>query len=230
MPSRAIVKWTHLVGAKWVHRKSYHVIVSISLSMGEVLMTMMAALAQQESESFSENVLTDGKRRIYSARYALSSLVVCGNYRDIYRRIKWNNRGKKSTVWRCVSRVEKKKSGIDCSARTIREEDLHAAVVTAINDAWARRDKVTPALKENLQTVLMGLRMPSLQKSMRKSGKSRLNLKIGGDDLTSFPDEQTEAITEYSKTLVRQLIEKMPVYDEKLTVEFESGLEIDADV
>lgn len=45
---------------------------------GEVLMTIMAALAQQESESFLANVLTDGKRRIYSARYALSGLVVCG--------------------------------------------------------------------------------------------------------------------------------------------------------
>ena len=111
-------------------------------------MTIMAALAQQESESFSENVLTDGKRRIYSAWYALSSL-------DTYRRIKWNNRGKKSTVWRCVSRAEKKKSGIDCPARTIREEDLHAAVVTAINDTWARRDKVIPALKENLRAFFL---------------------------------------------------------------------------
>jgi FtsZ-binding cell division protein ZapB len=37
----------------------------------------------------------------------------CG---DIFRRIKWNNRGCKSTVWRCVSRVEK--DGPDCPART----------------------------------------------------------------------------------------------------------------
>jgi|GEM_PF-5497720 len=74
---------------------------------------------------------------------------------NIWLRIKWNNRGKKSTVWRCISRVEKKKSGIDCPARTIREEDLHAAVVTAINDAWARRDKVIPALKENLRAFFL---------------------------------------------------------------------------
>ncbi len=36
----------------------------------------------------------------------------------------------KSTVWKCVSRVFKKSSGIDCPARTIYEEDLQAAVVT----------------------------------------------------------------------------------------------------
>ncbi|MBR1851774.1 MAG: recombinase family protein [Lachnospiraceae bacterium] len=46
------------------------------------------------------NILTEGKKRGYSARYALSSLVVCGHCEDIYRRIKWNNRGCKSTVWR----------------------------------------------------------------------------------------------------------------------------------
>ncbi|MGN8764728.1 hypothetical protein [Hornefia butyriciproducens] len=41
--------------------------------------------------------------------------------------MKWNNNGCRSTVWRCVSRVQKKMSGIDCPARTVREEDLRAA-------------------------------------------------------------------------------------------------------
>lgn len=45
------------------------------------------------------NILTDGKKRIYSSRYALSSIVFCGYCGDIFRRIKWNNRGCKSTVW-----------------------------------------------------------------------------------------------------------------------------------
>ena len=54
------------------------------------------------------NLLTDGKKRIYSSRYALSSIVFCGHCGDIFRRIKWNNRGCRSTVWRCVSRVLKK--------------------------------------------------------------------------------------------------------------------------
>jgi hypothetical protein len=49
------------------------------------------------------------------------------------------------------------------------------------------------------------------------------------DDIISFLDEQTEAITEYLETLVGQLIEKITVYDEKLIVEFKSGLEIDGD-
>ena len=46
------------------------------------------------------------KKRIYSSKYALSSICICTKCGDIYRRIAWNNRGKKSTVWRCCTRVE----------------------------------------------------------------------------------------------------------------------------
>ena len=212
------------------------------------------------------NILTDGKRRIYSARYALSSIVVCGHCGDIYRRIKWNNRGCKSTVWRCVSRVLKKSSGIDCPARTIREEDLQAAVVTAINDAWSKRDTVLPALKENIRSAIEGdseaqiaevdreikerqaelLGAGNDQKKIDKIGDAiislreerqailadaaaRQGLRDKVNDLVAFLDEQTMEITEYSETLVRRLIEKIIVYDEKLTVEFKSGLEIDVE-
>ena len=54
-------------------------------------------------------------------------------------------------------------------------------------------------------------------------------LKERVDDLATFLDDQTEAVTEYSETLVRRLIEKITVFDEKLTVEFKSGLEIDVE-
>ncbi len=40
------------------------------------------------------------KKRVYSSKYALSSIVYCPKCGDIYRRIAWNNCGKHSTVWR----------------------------------------------------------------------------------------------------------------------------------
>ena len=49
------------------------------------------------------------------------------------------------------------------------------------------------------------------------------------EDLDNFLDEQTEAITEYREALVRRLIEKITVYDEKLVVEFRSGLQIEVE-
>ena len=160
----------------------------------------------------------------------------------------------------------KKSSGIDCPARTVREEVLQAAVVTAINVAWSRKDAVLPALKENIRAVIEGdteaqiaevdseikelqaelLNAGSDQKKIDEIGDSiislreerqailadaaaRQGLRDKLEDLTSYLDEQTEAISEYSETLVRRLIEKITIYDEKITVEFKSGLEIDVE-
>lgn len=53
-----------------------------------------------------------------------------------------------------MSRVLKKSSGIDCPARTIHEEVLQAAVVTAVNDAWSRKDVILPELRANIRAVL----------------------------------------------------------------------------
>lgn len=50
--------------------------------------------------------------------------------REIYRRVAWNNHGKRSTVWRCVNRVERGPGC--CDAPTVKEEELQNAVVRAI--------------------------------------------------------------------------------------------------
>ena len=210
-------------------------------------------LRVQEEIARRANITPDGKKRIYSSRYALSSIVFCGHCGDIYRRIKWNIRGCKSTVWRCVSRVLKKNSGIDCPARTLREEDLHAAVLTAVNDAWSRKADIIPALKVNIKAVLDGGvedaiaeidgKIKEKQQELLEAGhddtlidsigseivdlrEEHQELQEHLEDLDNFIDEQTEAITEYSEALVRRLIEKITVYAEKLVVEFKSGLQI----
>lgn len=70
------------------------------------------------------------KKRVYSSKYALSSIVYSSKCGDIYRRIAWNNRGKHSTVWRCYTRVEH--GAKKCDAPTIQESDLQEAVVKAV--------------------------------------------------------------------------------------------------
>ena len=62
-----------------------------------------------------------------------------------------------------------------------------------------------------------------VEAAMRKDVQDRI------EDLASFLDEQVEAFTEYSDALVRRLIEKITVCDEKLIVEFKSGLEVEVD-
>lgn len=76
----------------------------------------------------------------------------CAHCGDIFRRIKWNNRGCKSTVWRCTSRVEK--DGPDCSARTVREEHLHEVAIEAINGAFREKETILPLLIENIESSL----------------------------------------------------------------------------
>ena len=116
----------------------------------DVFMKVKAEIARRA------NLNPDGKRRVYSSKYALSGMVFCGHCGDIYRRVKWNNRGCKSTVWRCVSRVLKGKMDFDCPARTVKEEVLQGAIVTAVNDAYARKNVVMALLKQNIESMVFG--------------------------------------------------------------------------
>lgn len=107
----------------------------------------------QEEIARRANLRTgNGSKRVYSSRYALSSIVFCGECGDIYRRVHWNNRGKKSIVWRCVSRLEEK--GAECTAPTIAESDLQNAVLKAINQTVSEREEFLGILMNNIATVL----------------------------------------------------------------------------
>ena len=47
--------------------------------------------------------------------------------------------------------------------------------------------------------------------------------------MSVFLEEQPTAITEYDEKLIRRLIEKATVYEDKFTVEFRSGVTVDVD-
>jgi site-specific DNA recombinase len=55
----------------------------------------------------------------------------------------------------------------------------------------------------------------------RKGSKQRL------EEMEQFLNEQPCELEEYDEQLVRKLIEKITVYDDKLTIEFKSGVEVD---
>ncbi|MBL7576053.1 integrase [Peptoniphilus asaccharolyticus] len=46
----------------------------------------------------------------------------------------------------------------------------------------------------------------------------------------SFLEEQTQVIAEYSDTLVRRLIEKITVFDNKVVVEFKSRIQSEVEL
>jgi len=50
---------------------------------------------------------------------------------------------------------------------------------------------------------------------------------LGMADMSTFLKKQSTALTEYDEQLVRRLIEKIRIYEDKFTVEFKSGLTVD---
>ena len=130
------------------------------------------------------------KKRVYSSKYALSSIVYCPKCGEIYRRIAWNNRGKHSTVWRCCTRVE---HGPDqCDAPTIQESDLQAAVVKAINLTLGNRSAMITVLQKNIETVILQEDENSAEgitAKLKEKQKELLRLANAKKDYNSVADE-----------------------------------------
>lgn len=208
---------------------------------------------------------SDRKKRVYSSKYALSSIVYCSRCGDIYRRIAWNNRGRHSTVWRCCTRVEHGPKA--CDAPTIQESDLQDAVARAINGVLGGREVFLPLLEENIEAVIgcgVDDEIAEIDRRLAEQQKELLNLanekkdysKVADEidrlreerqdilmreadrdgrrqrieEMKAFLQEQADTPLEYDELLVRRLTEKVTVYEDKVVVEFKSGLETDVEL
>lgn len=139
---------------------------------------------------------TNKKKRVYSSKYALSSIVYCSLCGDIYRRIAWNNRGKHSIVWRCCTRVEHGPK--KCNAETILEAELQGAVVQAINTTIGGKEGILATLEENIKLVFaledkssiesINTKLEDLQKELLKLA----NAKKDYSDIATEIDHQRE--------------------------------------
>ena len=92
----------------------------------------------------------------YSAKYALTGRVVCGECGTLYRRCVWSKRGQKKAVWRCVSRIDYGTKYCRDSP-SLDEKDLQAAILAAINSAMSRRavlvERITDAMRMELAPI-----------------------------------------------------------------------------
>ena len=192
-------------------------------------------------------------------------IVYCSHCGDIYQRTQWLLKGEHVPVWRCVSRLLKRKNTINCPSRTVYEKDLHAAVVKAINKLIREGGSILPHFRENVEKALgetsseeimrIDAEMPEVQKEILKKANKREDCsdlekrvdelrdekqKLLLEDTTkesvrkqletveAFVKEQKEEITEFDEALVRKLISKITIHDDKMVFEFKSGMEIDA--
>ena len=70
-------------------------------------------------------------------------------------------------------------------------------------------------------------RLREAKQNAQVAGAEREGMKKRISEMQQFLAEQQQDITEYDEQLVRRLIEKITVYDERVTVEFKSGTSVD---
>lgn len=202
------------------------------------------------------------KKRVYSSKYALSSIVYCPKCGDIYRRIAWKNRGKHSNVWRCCTRVEHGPKA--CDAPTIQETVLQNGVAKAISEVFGNSSSFLGILEKNMVSVIghdvegriaeIDEELKTLQQELLRLANAKKDYEEVADEIhtlreqrqnilaeqaerdgkhqrmeemKAYLQEHSDVPTVYDEQLVRKLIEKVTAYEDRLTVEFKSGLEID---
>lgn len=176
------------------------------------------------------------KKRVYSSKYALSSIVYCPKCGDIYCRIAWNNRGKRSFVWRCVTRVEHGPSY--CGAPTVHETELQEVVVKAINIALGGKDDMLIALEQNIASVLaledensmesINAKLEELQKELLKRANAKKDYNDLADEIDSLREKKQNAMAENAEReglkqriaemqeFLAEQMEQIEEYDESL--------------
>ena len=168
------------------------------------------------------------KKRVYSSKYALSSIVYCSKCGEIYRRIAWNNRGKHSTVWRCCTRVEHGPTA--CDAPTIQESDLQAVVVQAINLALGSRESMMITLQENVESVIrqedetssegIETKLLELQRELLKLANSKKDYNSVADEIDRLRELKQNALVESAEREgLKQRIKEMREFLEQQTTE-----------
>jgi site-specific DNA recombinase len=65
------------------------------------------------------------------------------------------------------------------------------------------------------------------KQKLQVENANRDELKNRMADMTTFLKKQPTALTEYDEQLVRRLIEKVTIFEDKFTVEFKSGVTVD---
>ena len=204
----------------------------------------------------------NGKRRCYSCNHCFAQIVFCGECGEYYRRVHWNNRGCKSVVWRCCSRLEA--TGHACHSRTVNETLLEQVVIDAINQVLCQKNDFLQKLQVNIASVVrqgdnlspegIDERLRELQKELVKKANKKddydaiadeifrlRDMRIQSEvdtvvrdeqmkqisDLQDFIKSQPTDITEFDETLVKRLIAKITVFEDRFIVDFKSGLTID---
>ncbi len=198
-------------------------------------------MARRSSKLTAASKLTKTEQGKYSAKYALSELLICGECGTRYRRITWTAKGFKEIKWRCISRIQDGKRKCHNSP-TVDEKALHKAIVSAINEFCEVNGDVTNVLKESAAEVLdpnsngsvkaAQQRIDELKQNMNKLIELAIypeNMESAARDIERFSEEmkslrefvETEkakrAAVKQDSTELTKVLKKLEREDFKLT-------------
>lgn len=80
---------------------------------------------------------------------------------------------------------------------------------------------------EDVADEIYRLREQKQKAQVENAGRDELRKRIA--DMSAFLQEQPAVIAKYDELLVRRLIEKVTVYEDKFAVEFKSGVTVDVE-
>lgn len=147
-----------------------------------------------------------GRKRRFSCSHCFAQMVVCGACGELYRRVHWNNRGRKSVVWRCISRLEPSSAETNCTNRTVNELLLKEITVRAINRILTERGAFLKTLRQNIARAVVSAdtlspdgiqaRLEELQKELIKKANSRQDYDAIADEIFRLREQKEKSETD----------------------------------
>ena len=167
-------------------------------------------MARRSAKRTIADKLTKTGQGKYSAKYALTELLICGECGEHYRRVTWTAKGFKEIKWRCVSRIQYGKKKCH-SSPTVDEQALHRAIVSAVNEFCTVKDDVAKTLHESIIEVLDPNQNGSVQAAQQRIDELARNM----DELiklATVPDTAENAMSDIAKfseemKMLREFIE-----------------------
>ena len=179
-----------------------------------------------------------GKKRTYSCNHCFAQIIVCGECGELYRRVHWNNHGRKSIVWRCISRLEPGSADTNCTNRTVNELLLQEVTVTAINQILTERGTFLKQLQANIAKAVVSAdtlspdgiqaRLEELQKELIKKANNKQDYDAIADEILRLREqkEQSEVDSHHREEAMNRIKELQDFISKQKTdiTEFDEAL------
>lgn len=155
----------------------------------------------------------------YSSKYILTELLVCAECGHSYRRQTWSKYGQKMAVWRCEDRLKSGTSSRCKNSPTLKEEQLHDAIMKAINKVVESNGDFIGTFRENVIRVIgnystQGItteydeQIEKLQKQMLKLIEDNAKQGAISDNFDNTYKHISEQINELKKAKIQHVQEQ----------------------